>query len=53
MELVADARAAGITEITALVSSDNRAALAVLRRIAKALEIRFEGLELSIRAAIA
>ena len=51
-ELIADARAAGITEITALVSSDNPAALALLRRIANVLDIRFDGPELSIRAAI-
>ena len=31
-ELIADARAAGITEITALASSDNPATLALLRR---------------------
>jgi len=52
-ELVADARAAGVGEITALVASDNPAALAVLRRIANALDIRLDGPELSIRAAIA
>jgi ribosomal protein S18 acetylase RimI-like enzyme len=52
-ELVTDARAAGITEITALVSSDNPAAVALLRRIAGALDIRREGPELSIRVAIA
>ena len=52
-ELIADARAAGITEITALVSSDNPAALVLLRRILGALDIRREGPELSIRAAIA
>jgi len=52
-ELVADARAAGVGEITALVASDNPAALAVLRRILSALEISLEGPELSIRAAIA
>ena len=52
-ELVADARAAGVTEITALVSSDNPAAVAVLRRIANALDISLEGPELWIRAAIA
>ena len=52
-ELVADARAAGITEITALVSSDNPSAVALLRRIAGSLDIRPEGPELSIRAAIA
>ena len=52
-ELLADARAAGITEITALVSSDNSAAVALLRRILDVLDIRFEGPELSIRAALA
>jgi len=52
-ELLADARAAGIKQITALASSDNRAALALLRRTAKVLDIRFEGTELSVRAAIA
>jgi len=52
-ELVADARAAGITEITALASSDNPAAVKLLRRIANVRDIRLEGPELSIRAAIA
>ena len=52
-ELLADARAAGITEITALVSSDNPAAIALLRRVSNGLPISFEGSELSIRAAIA
>ena len=49
-ELINDARAAGITEITALVSGDNRAAVAVLRRVLGALEVHFEGPALSIRA---
>lgn len=52
-ELVADARAAGITELNALVAADNVAAVALLRRIAKGLDIRLQGAELSIRAAIA
>ena len=52
-ELVADARAAGITEIVALVSSDNPSAVAVLRRLAGALDVRFEGPDLSIRVALA
>ena len=52
-ELIADARASGVTEITALVSSDNAAALAMIRRLLRALEIRIDGPELSIRAAIA
>jgi ribosomal protein S18 acetylase RimI-like enzyme len=52
-ELIADARASGVTEITALVSSDNPAALALIRRLLRALDIRVDGPELSIRAAIA
>jgi ribosomal protein S18 acetylase RimI-like enzyme len=52
-ELIVDARVAGITEITALVSSGNHAALALLRRTLKVLDVRLEGPELSIRAAIA
>src|SRR5262249_34641150 len=52
-ELLCDARAAGIRQITALTSSDNRAALALMRRTGKVLDIRFEGTELSVRAAIA
>ena len=49
-ELLADARAAGITEVTALVSSDNPAALALLRRTLDALEISLDGPELWVRA---
>jgi ribosomal protein S18 acetylase RimI-like enzyme len=52
-ELIADARAAGITEITALASNDNPAVLALLRRSAEVFDVRFEGPGLSIRAAIA
>jgi ribosomal protein S18 acetylase RimI-like enzyme len=52
-ELLADARAAGITEITGLVSTDNPAALGVLRRLLGRLEVSFEGAELSIRAVLA
>jgi len=52
-ELLADARAAGIIEITALASSDNPAAVALLRRISNVLDVQLEGPELSIRAAIA
>jgi ribosomal protein S18 acetylase RimI-like enzyme len=52
-ELVADARAAGITEITALTSGDNPAAVALLRRTTCVVDVRYEGPQLSIRAAIA
>ena len=51
--LLGDARAAGITEITALATGDNRAALALIRRVASVREVRLEGPEQSIRAAIA
>jgi len=51
--LLDDARAAGITEISALASGDNRAALALIRRSACILEVRLEGPEQAIRAAIA
>jgi ribosomal protein S18 acetylase RimI-like enzyme len=50
--LLADARAAGITEVTALVSSDNPAALALLQRALDALEIAFEGRDIWITAAL-
>jgi ribosomal protein S18 acetylase RimI-like enzyme len=52
-ELLADARAAGITEVTALVASDNTAAVSLLRRVLERLDVRFEGPELAIRAALA
>ncbi len=52
-ELLVDARAAGIHEITALASGDNPAALALLRRTAHVTDVHYEGPELSIRAAIA
>ena len=51
-ELLADARAAGITEVTALVASDNTAAVSLLRRVLDRLEVRFEGPELAIRAGL-
>jgi ribosomal protein S18 acetylase RimI-like enzyme len=48
--LVDDARAAGICEITALVRSDNPAALAILRHaLGRRLELRFDGPELLVR----
>jgi ribosomal protein S18 acetylase RimI-like enzyme len=48
--LVADALAAGIREVTALVRSDNPAALAMLRRVLGRLELRVEGPDLLVRA---
>jgi predicted MFS family arabinose efflux permease/ribosomal protein S18 acetylase RimI-like enzyme len=52
-ELLADARASGVTEITALVASENTAAMSLLRRLLDRLEVRFEGSELAVRAALA
>ena len=49
-ELVSDACAAGIVEVTALVRSDNPAALAVLRRTLGRLQVRLEGPEMVVRA---
>jgi ribosomal protein S18 acetylase RimI-like enzyme len=51
--LLADARAAGIAEVTALVASDNAPAMSLLRRSLGRLEVAFEGPELSVRAALA
>jgi len=48
--LIADARASGICEVTALVRSDNPAALALLRRVLGRLDVRMEGPELLVRA---
>jgi GNAT superfamily N-acetyltransferase len=52
-ELLADARAAGITEIVAVAGGDNRAALALMRRAADVVQVRLEGPQVSIRAALA
>jgi ribosomal protein S18 acetylase RimI-like enzyme len=52
-ELLADARAAGVSEITSLVSSENPAAMKLLRRVLGRLDVSFEGTELSVRAALA
>ena len=51
-ELLADARAAGILEVTSLVAAENAAAVGLLRRLLGRLEVTFEGPELSIRAAL-
>ena len=49
-ELVSDACAAGILEVTALVRSDNRPAFAVLSRALGQLELLFEGPQMFVRA---
>ena len=48
--LLADARAAGIREVTALVRCDNPAVLALLRRVLGRLELRLEGTDVLVRA---
>lgn len=52
-QLLADARAFGVTKITALVARDNSAAINVLRRVATVLTASYEGSDLFIEAAIA
>jgi len=49
-ELVCDACAAGIAEVTALVRGDNPAAPAILQRALGQVEVRFEGSEMLVRA---
>ncbi|HKD93329.1 MAG TPA: GNAT family N-acetyltransferase [Gaiellaceae bacterium] len=49
-ELVSDACAAGIVEVTALVRSDNPRALAILQRALGQVEVRLEGAEMLVRA---
>ena len=49
-ELVADACAAGIVEVTALVRSDNPAAFAILQRALGQVQVRYEGPEMVVRA---
>jgi RimJ/RimL family protein N-acetyltransferase len=51
-ELVADACLAGIVEVTALVRSDNRAALALLSRVLGQLQVRLGGPDVLVRAPI-
>jgi GNAT superfamily N-acetyltransferase len=51
-DLFARARTAGITEVTALVSSSNPGALALIRRLTRILAIQYEGSDVSVRAAI-
>ena len=44
-ELTADARAAGITELVATVCGDNDAVVSLLRRVARSLEVTWQGRE--------
>jgi ribosomal protein S18 acetylase RimI-like enzyme len=51
-QLAADARAAGITHLTAMIQSSNTAALALVQRVARPVDVRFEGGETSLVAAL-
>jgi ribosomal protein S18 acetylase RimI-like enzyme len=51
--LAADARAAGITHLTATVQSGNRAAYALVRKVAAVIDVHYEAGEASIVAAFA
>jgi ribosomal protein S18 acetylase RimI-like enzyme len=50
--LLADARAAGIVRIDALVLTSNRAAIGLLRRVLRAPKMRIEGRETVVAAAV-
>src|SRR5262249_58485149 len=50
--LLADARAAGIMRVDALVQTSNRAALGLLRRVLRAPMIRVEGAETVVAAGV-
>jgi ribosomal protein S18 acetylase RimI-like enzyme len=51
-QLAADARAAGITHLTATIQSSNTAAFVLVKRVARPTDIRFEGGEASLIAAV-
>jgi acetyltransferase len=51
-QLAGDARAAGITHLTATIQSSNSAALALMKRVAQPIDIRFDGGEASVIAAV-
>jgi GNAT superfamily N-acetyltransferase len=50
--LADDARAAGITHLRATIQSSNTAAFVLVKRVARPLDIRFEGGEASLVAAV-
>jgi len=52
-QLAADARAAGITHLTAVIQASNTVAFALVKRVALPVDVRFEGGEASIVAALA
>jgi GNAT superfamily N-acetyltransferase len=50
--LAADARAGGITHLTATIQGSNAAAFVLVRRVARPVDVRFEGGEASLVAAL-
>jgi ribosomal protein S18 acetylase RimI-like enzyme len=50
--LAADARAAGITHLTATIQGSNTAAFLLVKRVAEPTDVRFEGAEASVVAAL-
>jgi ribosomal protein S18 acetylase RimI-like enzyme len=50
--LAADARAAGITHLTAVMQASNKAAFLLVKRVAQPVDVRFEGGETAIVAAL-
>ena len=51
-QLAADARAAGITHLSALVQTSNTAALALVKWVSQPLDVRVEGPETSLLAVL-
>jgi GNAT superfamily N-acetyltransferase len=51
-ELACDARAAGITHLTATIQSSNAPAFVLVKRVARPVDMRFEGGETSLLAAL-
>ena len=49
-QLAADARAGGITHLTATIVSSNSAAFVLVKRVAKPVDVRFEGGETTLVA---
>jgi len=50
--LAADARAAGITHLTATIQSSNRAAIVLVKRVGRPVDVRIESGETSLVAAL-
>jgi ribosomal protein S18 acetylase RimI-like enzyme len=51
-ELAADARAAGITHLTAVIQASNAAALVLVKRVGRPVDVRFEGGDVAVVAAL-